>query len=196
MKGQVLPVESFKHQGSSVTFLANYNESYHVSWNLAQCQHPSLPSVYSGYSLKGLLLGAPKFSKGCPTPSQGPFFFLFGYLELWARLKWCLYMDCHPCSTDIHLSSLCLSLTTQNSILAFLPGISLQIFNYYVTIRMTKILLLAPLLHYMWPCYSFSCLLWCVLPVTQIWEGSLRCVKALILSIQELWNCLFFLKRC
>lgn len=76
-------------------------------------------------------------------------------------------MDCHPCSTDIHLSSLCLSPTTQNSILAFLPGISLQLFSCYVTIRMTKILLLAPLLHYMWPCYSFSCLLWCILPVTQ-----------------------------
>lgn len=76
-------------------------------------------------------------------------------------------MGCHPCSTDIHLSSLCLSLTTQNSILALFPGISLQIFNYYVTRMMTKILLLALLLHYTWPCYSCSRLLWCILPVTQ-----------------------------
>lgn len=76
-------------------------------------------------------------------------------------------MDCHPCSTDIHFSSLCLSLTAQNSILALLPGISLQIFSYFVTIRMTKILLLAPLLHCTWPCYSFSCFLWFILPVIQ-----------------------------
>lgn len=49
-------------------FLANHNESYHVSWNLAQYQHPSVPSVHSGYSLKVSFLGLQNFQRVARHP--------------------------------------------------------------------------------------------------------------------------------
>lgn len=48
-------------------------------------------------------------------------------------------------STGIHLSSLYLSLPDHNITLVFLPDISLQTFSYYVTLRVTKMLLLVSL---------------------------------------------------